>query len=205
MPSNSPVCAVLMAGGQSRRMGGGDKCLRDLAGQPLLSYIVDTAKSQADRVIINANGDPSRFDTFGLTVVPDVVEGNVGPLAGVLTGLMWARQHMPDCQWVASLPCDAPFAPKNLVDRFLAAIDEVNADMACASSGGRDHPVFGLWPVRLAGALSDAIREDGVRKVDEWTGRYPLARAIWETNPVDPFFNVNRPDDLAVAEALLTN
>jgi len=115
----------------------------------------------------------------------------------------WARDNAPGCDWVASFACDAPFAPADLVARLLEAVTSMDADMACAASGGRDHPVFALWPVRLAGALREAVVDRGVRKVDVWTGEYRLARAEYGTDPVDPFFNVNRPDDLAAAEALL--
>jgi molybdenum cofactor guanylyltransferase len=197
------VCALLLAGGQSRRMGGGDKCLLALAGRPLLARIVDIMAPQAGPIVLNANGDPARFARFGLPVAPDVVEGFAGPLAGVLTGLEWARDNAPGCGWVVSAPCDAPFLPADLVARLQAAVADEGADMACAASGGRDHPVVGLWPVRLAADLRRAVEEEGVRKVDAWTGRYRLARVSFDAEPVDPFFNINRPEDLEAAEAAL--
>ena len=122
-----------------------------------------------------------------------------------MTGLEWAKANAPECRWVASFACDAPFAPHDLVSRFLAAIDSDGAELACASSGGRDQPVFGLWPVRLADDLRAAVIDEGLRKVDVWTARYKLARVDWPLEPVDPFFNVNRPDDLDAAETLLAN
>lgn len=203
MQPHPDVCALLLAGGQSRRMGGGDKCLLPLAGQPILARIADIVRPQAGPMVLNANGDPARFARFGLPVAPDVVEGFAGPLAGVLTGLEWARDHAPGCGWVVSVPCDAPFLPADLVARLQAAVADEGADMACTASGGRDHPVVGLWPVRLAADLRRAVEEEGVRKVDAWTGRYRLARAEFPADPVDPFFNVNRPEDLAAAEAAL--
>jgi molybdopterin-guanine dinucleotide biosynthesis protein A len=199
------VCALLLAGGQARRMGGGDKCLMALGGRPLLSRIIDIVKPQVGTMVLNANGDPARFDSFGLPVAPDVVDGFAGPLAGVLTGLAWARKNAPGCTWVISVPCDAPFMPGDLVARLLSAVAAEKADMGCASSGGRDHPVVGLWPVALADDLRHALVEEDIRKVDLWTGRYRLARAAFDTDPVDPFFNINRPDDLAAAEALLAS
>ena len=152
--------------------------------------------------MLNANGDPARFADYDLPVATDVVDGFAGPLAGVLTGMEWARDNAPDCPWVASFACDAPFAPSDLVARLMGAMKAENADMACASSGGRDQPVFGLWPVRLAGDLREALVDEDIRKVDLWTARYRLARHDWATEPVDPFFNVNRPEDLERAEAL---
>ena len=203
--SNSSVCGLLLAGGQSRRMGGGDKCLRRLGGQTVLARILHIVRPQVGPLVLNANGDGARFADYDLPVASDVVDGFAGPLAGVLTGLEWALANAPECQWLARFACDAPFPPRDLVSRFLAAVAKENADMACATSAGRDQPVFGLWPVRLADDLRAALVEEDIRKVDVWTARYRLARADWPTQPVDPFFNVNRPDDLDAAETLLTD
>ena len=196
-----PVAGVVLAGGQSRRMGGGDKCLRPLAGRPLLAHVIERVRPQVGPLVLNANGDPGRFAAFGLPVIADAAGDHAGPLAGVLTGLEWAAANAPDCAWVASFPADAPLLPPDLVARLLAAAEA--GDMACAASGGRAHPVVGLWPVRLAGALRRALVEEGVRKVDRWTGRYRLAQAEFAASPHDPFFNVNAPGDLAQAERLL--
>lgn len=199
------VCGLLLAGGQARRMGGGDKCLQMLGGQTLLARLVATLRPQVTALVLNANGDSARFSGHDLPVAADVVDGFAGPLAGVLTGLEWARDHAPECGWVVSVACDAPFAPGDLVKRLLMAVIDGDADMACASSGGRDHPVFGLWPVALADDLRSALVDEDIRKVDLWTARYRMARADWPTEPLDPFFNINRPDDLATAEALLSS
>jgi molybdopterin-guanine dinucleotide biosynthesis protein A len=197
------VAGLLLAGGQSRRMGGGEKALMKLGGETLLARIVARVRHQVGPLVLNANGDLARFAGFGLPIAPDVVEGYVGPLAGVLTGLEWARANAPGCDYVASFACDTPFVPYDLVARLRLAMAESNADLACAASGGRVHPVFALWPVRLAGELRRAVVEEGVRKVDAWTARYRSARAEFPSDPIDPFFNVNAPDDMAAAEALL--
>ncbi len=205
MSHSGDIAGVILAGGQSRRMGGGDKCLRELGGATLLARVIERAAPQTGALMLNANGDAARFASFGLPVAADVIGGYAGPLAGVLTGLEWARDNAPGCDWLASFACDAPFMPGDLVARLMAAIGEDGADMACAASGGRDHPVFALWPVRLADDLRRAVVDDGVRKVDLWTGRYRLAHAEFACDPVDPFFNVNRPDDFARAETLLAD
>ncbi len=197
------IAGVLLAGGLSRRMGGGDKNLRTLGGRTILERIVATARPQVGALVLNANGDPARFAAFGLPVAADVVEGYAGPLAGVLTGLEWVRANAPEAVWLASFATDAPFIPGDLVDRLVRAVEAEGADLACARSGGQDHPVFGLWPLRLADDLRRAMVEDGVRKVDAWTGRYRLAVAEFGVEPVDPFFNTNRPEDLEEAERLL--
>ena len=151
--------------------------------------------------MLNANGDPARFRHFGLPVAADVVEGFAGPLAGVLTGMTWARAERPDLPWIATIATDTPFFPRDLVARLLAALERDGADLACAASAGRAHPVFGLWPVRLAADLRRAMVADGVRKVDVWTARYRLVQVDFPARPVDPFFNANAPDDLAAGRA----
>ncbi len=197
------VCGVLLAGGQSRRMGGGDKCLQRLSGQTLLARIIQIAQPQVATLVLNANGAADRFSEYDLPVVPDVTEGFAGPLAGVLSGLEWAQRNATECRWVASFSCDAPFAPPDLVRRCLSAVNLEQADLACATSGGRDQPVFGLWPVALSSDLRAAVIDENLRKVDIWTARYKLARVDWPTEPVDPFFNVNHPEDLAKAQTLV--
>ena len=197
------LVGLLLAGGQSRRMGGGDKTLRSLGGIPLLEHVIERLRPQVDTLVLNANGDPSRFAKFGLPVVADSVLGFAGPLAGVLAGLEWAAAHRADCPLVVSVATDAPFLPPDLTSRFIEAIERDAADLACAASDGRSHPVFGLWPVRLRNDLRRAVVEEGIRKVDQWTARYRLVTVSFLIDPIDPFFNANRPEDLATAEALL--
>ncbi len=201
--TDTPIAGVLLAGGLSRRMGGGDKALLELGGETILARVIARTRPQVRALALNANGDPARFADYRLPVVADVVEGFAGPLAGVLTGMIWAREQAPDCVWLASFATDAPFLPADLVARLVAAVERDAADMACAASGGRSHPVFGLWPLRLTEDLRRAVIDEGVRKVDVWTARYRLAVADFTAEPVDPFFNANRPDDLAEAERLL--
>jgi molybdopterin-guanine dinucleotide biosynthesis protein A len=196
------IAGVVLAGGLARRMGGGDKGLRLLGGKSILERIVERARPQVAALALNANGDAARFRAFGLPVRADAISGYAGPLAGVLTGMEWARDALPDARWLASFACDAPFFPLDLVSRLRAAADAAHADMACAKSKGRTHPVFGLWPVALAAELRRAM-EEGVRKVDAWTARYKLVEVEFPSEPVDPFFNANAPEDLAEAEALL--
>ncbi len=200
---SSDVVGVLLAGGQSRRMGGGDKCLRTLGGESLLCRVIAQAQPQVGQLILNANGDPSRFVEFCLTVVTDVVPGFHGPLAGVLTGMEWTMTHVPQANWVATFATDAPFFPTDLVEKLAAGIESGKAQLACAKSGDRTHPVFGLWPLTLAGDLRTALVEEELRKIDAWTARFNLVEVPFPTDPFDPFFNLNRPEDLAEAERLV--
>lgn len=196
------VAGVLLAGGRSQRMGGGDKCLRSLGGRPILAHVIERARPQVASLVLNANGDPQRFASFGLPVVPDGIAGFAGPLAGVLAGLDWTAEHMPDATHVASFATDAPFLPRDLVAALRDGMRQGIYDLACAASDGRAHPVFGLWPLTLRGDLRQAL-EGGVRKVDQWTGRYRLIEVEFPAAPVDPFFNANRPEDLEEAERLV--
>jgi molybdenum cofactor guanylyltransferase len=198
-----PTLGVLLAGGLARRMGGGDKPLRAIAGRTILERVVERVAPQCSGLVLNANGDPARFAALGLTVVPDPVPDFAGPLAGILAALDWAAEHRPGIAWVASVAADTPFLPRDLVSRLHAAREAAGTPLACAESGGRAHPVNALWPVRLREDLRGALLDEGLRKIDLWTARHGIAAAAWATDPVDPFFNANTPDDLAAAEAVI--
>ena len=205
MPTD--VAGVLLAGGQSRRMGGGDKCLRPLGGEPILGHVIRRAEPQVSALMLSANGDPARFRDYGLPVVADVIlddsGGSAGPLAGILSGLRWAAASAPACRWLASFPTDAPFMPRDLVARMAAALEAEGAEMACAASAGRANPVVGLWPLCLVDELERAMVEEAMRKIDIWTARYRLTQVEFGADPLDPFFNTNRPEDLEEAERRL--
>lgn len=196
------VVGCILAGGLARRMGGGDKGLIELGGRLVLDHVLQRFKPQVSKIILNANGEPERFSSYALPVVPDTVEGFAGPLAGVLAGLTWASEHAPNAQWVATAATDTPFFPTDFVARLMTAIQDNDADMACACSGGRNHPVFGLWPVKLRHDLQHALVNDDIRKVDLWTARHKLVAVSFDDQAHDPFFNVNRPDDLNEAERI---
>ncbi len=193
---------VILAGGQARRMGGGDKGLLTLGGQTLLQRVIDRLEPQVAEVALNANGDASRFDEFGLPVLADTVSGFVGPLAGVLAGLDWAaeREH----SHIVTAAADTPFFPCDLVPKLLlnAQTPIVLAATPDPERGMSRHPTFGLWPVDLRDDLRNALT-DGVRKVVQWTDRHGTSIAPFSADPFDPFFNVNSPEDMAAAEALL--
>lgn len=203
MIAKQDVVGVLLAGGQARRMGGGDKCLKLIGDKPILSHIIDRLSSQVSTLVLNANGDTTRFAEFNLPVQADSIDGFAGPLAGVLTGMDWARENAPRCDWILSVPTDAPFLPVDLGDRLRAAINTENSHMARAASGGRAHPVVGLWPVALRDDLHAAMTKEDIRKVDRWTARFSVSDVDFSTTPIDPFFNANSPEDIAKAESLL--
>jgi molybdopterin-guanine dinucleotide biosynthesis protein A len=196
------IAGVLLAGGQSRRMGGGDKCLLPLGRRPILAHVIERARPQVSALVLNANGDAARFREFDLPVVPDSIAGFAGPLAGVLAGLDWAAGAVPGVSHLASFATDAPFLPRDLVPRLMAALGNGRFELAAAASLGRTHPVFGLWPIGLRDALRRALVDESLRKVDVFTARYPLAVVDFPVGEVDPFFNTNHPDDLEAAQLL---
>src|SRR5690349_20697036 len=163
------VPGVLLAGGLARRMGGGDKPMRKIAGRTILQRVIDRLAPQCSGLIINANGDPTRFAAFGLPVIADDVADYPGPLAGILAALDWTAANRPDAQWVLSSAGDCPFLPRDLVTRLAQARAAKNAELAVASSGGQTHPVIGLWSVRLRNELRQALVVEDVRKIDRWT------------------------------------
>jgi molybdopterin-guanine dinucleotide biosynthesis protein A len=196
------IPGVVLAGGLARRMGGGDKPLREIGGETILARVIKRLKPQCECLLLSANGDPLRFAPFGLPVIADAVKHHPGPLAGILSGLDWAAVHRPDAQWILSAPADCPFLPRDLVVRLREAVSAQNADLAVAASRGRSHPVIGLWKAGLRDALRQALVDEGLRKVEAWTQRYRVATVAWPAEPLDPFFNANTVQDLAEAERL---
>jgi molybdopterin-guanine dinucleotide biosynthesis protein A len=201
--SEPPVCGIILAGGLARRMGGGDKPLKEIAGKPILAHVIERLQPQCARVVLNANGDPARFASFGLPVVADDVPDFAGPLAGILAGLDWIAANARDCQCAISVAADTPFIPRDLVRRLQAARLGEACDVAVAASGGRTHPVIALWPVTIRNQLRRALVDESERKIDRFTARYQAAQVSWPNEPYDPFFNVNETSDLTAAEAML--
>jgi molybdopterin-guanine dinucleotide biosynthesis protein A len=203
MPTDkAATIGIVLAGGLARRMGGGDKPMRSIGGRTILDHVIGRLEPQCEALVLNANGDPARFARFALPVIPDTVGDYPGPLAGVLAGLDWAAANRPDAEWVVSVAGDCPFLPRDLVARLHEARAAEHAQLAVAASGGRTHPVIGLWSVGLREELRQALVGEGIRKIDRWTARYRLATVSWPTEPVDPFFNANTVEDLAEAERL---
>lgn len=194
------IVGILLAGGLSRRMGGGDKNRLLLNGKPILTHVIDRVRPQVSSLVLNANGDPERFAQFGLPVAADVVDGHAGPLAGILTGMDWAARNVPACRWIATFPTDAPFLPTDLVEKLFAELSRQDAELACAVSDGRTHPPIAVWSVGLREALRTAMLEEDMRKIDRWTARHDIVHVEFDAAGVDPFFNVNKPENLEEAE-----
>lgn len=206
MPTD--VLGVILAGGQATRMGGGDKGLLDLGGRPILAHVIDRLAPQVGAMALNANGDPARFEAFGLPVLPDPIPGFAGPLVGVLAGLDWAAGQ--GAETIVTVAADTPFFPTDLVTHLrkqasgmahplvLAATPRGQAETKSMSGSGLiRHPTFGLWPTALRHDLRAALM-DGLRKVVLWTDKHGGREAVFD-DALDPFFNVNTPEDLDAA------
>jgi molybdopterin-guanine dinucleotide biosynthesis protein A len=196
--------AVILAGGRATRMGGGDKGLLPLGDRFLIEEVIDRIAPQVSSIALNANGEPSRFAQFGLPVLADSVDGFVGPLAGVLAGLDWAAEN--GHANIVSVAADTPFFPRDLVAQLIASTKMEGVGISLAATidpvkGQLRHPTFGLWPVSLRDDLRTAL-QGGLRKVVIWTERHGAASTVFDQSGVDPFFNVNTPEDLALAQRM---
>lgn len=203
-PDSKKVAGVVLAGGRAQRMGGRDKALLPLAGKPMIARVIDRLAPQVAAVAINANGDPARFSRFAEAVFADVVDGYLGPLAGILSALRWAENEAAGYTRIVTVAADTPFYPKDLVAR-LAESATGGETIVIARSNGNPHPVFALWPVSLANDLAGWLERGETLKARAWAESHDLAYCDFpqRADGVDPFFNVNTPDDLAAAEALL--
>jgi molybdopterin-guanine dinucleotide biosynthesis protein A len=203
MSDHDRTLGLILAGGKARRLGGEDKALLALGGEPMLARVIERLAPQCGTLVLNANGDAARFASFALPVVADERQDFSGPLAGLLAGLEFCVRALPEATHVVSLPADTPFAPQDLVARLHEARRSFGAEIAVARSGDHEHHLAALWPVTIAGALRDALHKAVARKVGSFAARFKLVHADWPVAPFDPFFNVNTPEDLARAEAIL--
>lgn len=199
------VVGVILAGGKSSRMGGGDKSLLDLGGQTVLSRVIDRLEEQVDTIVLNANGDALRFEEYGLPVISDSIDGFAGPLAGVLAGMDWGYGHGAD--YILTVAADTPFFPTHLLLGLQMARESKNSPLVMAMTPDPKrkfarHPTFGLWSVDLREDLRQALN-DGARKVIQWTKPHGCAEMVFDFDGVDPFFNVNTPDDMVAAKEML--
>lgn len=196
---------IILAGGQARRMGGGDKGRLKLGAKSLLERVLSRLELQVSSIALNANGNAERFSDLGLAVVADSINGYTGPLAGVLAGLDWAQSNGDNL--IVTVAADTPFFPLDLVSQLMKVGNGMTAPLVLSATRDRSgniwhHPTFGLWPVSLRNDLRDSL-EAGLRKVVDWTEKHQAREVVFETVPFDPFFNINTPKDLNLAEQLL--
>jgi molybdopterin-guanine dinucleotide biosynthesis protein A len=203
----SRIAGVILAGGRSRRMGGGDKALMPLAGTPMIAHIAGRLAPQVGAAVIVANGDVTGLRPLGLPIVTDAVGDYSGPLAGLLSGMIWAREHRPEAQWIATTPCDTPFLPEDYVGALRQAAGDRAEAIAIAASESGSHFASGLWPMVLQKDLAASL-EAGEHRMHRWIERHANHLASFPTvtagaHRIDPFFNVNTREDFAMAETIM--
>lgn len=191
-----PGC--ILAGGQSRRMGGGDKFLLPLGETSILAHVIAALRPQTSALLINSNSGPDLFAGIGLEVRADSMPGRLGPLAGICTAMLWAREGGADA--VLTVPADTPFLPPDLVARLTGA--RAPSQAAIAARGGELHPVIGLWPCALAETLQTTLAE-GRYRVRDFLARISYTDVAFEAGNIDPFTNINTPEDLQRARVTM--
>ena len=199
--SEDNILGAILAGGQSKRMGK-DKLFLEFNNKKLIEHTIDKVKKYLKRVIIITNQDNEFFSKNNLTTVRDCIEGQLGPLVGILTAMKWAKENLSKCSWVATFPCDTPFFPESIIESFIKESEKKESLILCASSHGRKHNIFGLWSLDLYDKLKDDLINKKVRKVQDWTEKNKIKNLEFKFKDYDPFFNINTEEDLEFAKKL---
>ena len=199
--SEHNILGTILAGGQSKRMGK-DKLFLELNNKKLIEHTLDKVKKYLKKIIIITNQENKFFFENNLTTVKDCVEGQLGPLVGILTAMKWAKENLSKCSWIATFPCDTPFFPESIIKRFIEESEKKESLILCASSHGRKHNIFGLWSLDLYDKLKDDLINKKVRKVQDWTEKNKIKNLEFEFKDYDPFFNINTKEDLEFAKKL---
>ena len=199
--SEHNILGAILAGGQSKRMGK-DKIFLEFNNKKLIEHTIDKVKKYLKEVIIITNQDNEFFSKNNLTTVKDCIEGQLGPLVGILTAMKWAKENLNKCSWIATFPCDTPFFPESIIKSFIEESEKKESLILCASSHGRKHNIFGLWSLDLYDKLKDDLINKKVRKVQDWTEKNKIKNLEFEFKDYDPFFNINTKEDLEFAKQL---
>ena len=200
--SENNIVGAILAGGQSKRMGR-DKPFLMFDSKALIEHTIDKIKKYLKKIIIITNQNNEFFTKNKLVTVKDCIEGQQGPLVGILTAMQWAKKNFPQCDWVATFPCDTPFFPESIIKKFIEESEENESLLLCASSHGRKHNIFGLWSLKLYDKLYDDLINGKVRKVQDWTKKHKVKNLELKFKDYDPFFNINTREDLEFAKKII--
>tara|TARA_Y100001970_G_scaffold267688_1_gene358005 strand:+ start:384 stop:1007 length:624 start_codon:yes stop_codon:yes gene_type:complete len=201
--SEDNILGAILAGGQSKRMGK-DKLFLELNDKKLIEHTIDKVKKYLGKVIIITNTENEFFTKNNLVTVKDCIEGQLGPLVGILTAMKWAKENLNKCFWIATFPCDTPFFPENIIKSFIEESKKKESLIMSASSHGRKHNIFGLWSLDLCDKLENDLINKKVRKVQDWTEKNKIKNLEFKFKDYDPFFNINTEEDLELAKKLGT-
>ena len=195
------ILGVILAGGKSKRMGK-NKLFLKLNNIELIDHTIQKVKKSLKELIIITNQENEFFVKNNLTTVKDCIDGQLGPLVGILTAMKWAKENYPSCSWIATFPCDTPFFPEAVILQFIKESKKKESLILCASSHGRKHNIFGLWSLDLYDKLYDDLVNNKVRKVQDWTKANNIKNLEFKFKDYDPFFNINTVEDLEFAKKL---
>ena len=201
--SEHNILGAILAGGQSKRMGK-DKLFLEINNKKLIEHTIDKVKKYLKEVIIITNQDNEFFSKNNLITVKDCIEGQLGPLVGILTAMKWAKENLTKCSWIATFPCDTPFFPESIIRSFIKESEKKESLILCASSHGRKHNIFGLWSLTLYDKLYEDLTKNNIRKVQDWTEKHQIKNLEFDFKTYDPFFDINTPEDLKRATELYT-
>ena len=201
---NNDLCAVILTGGRSSRMGGGIKSLKKFNNKYIFDRIFENLQTQVDKVIINSNDSENLFVKYNVEVIKDSLEGFLGPLAGLHATLEWLNKNAPYINWLVTVPGDTPFIPKNLVEKLLDKVKNSNHKIVLARSNGKTHPIIGIWHSNLLESLKNSL-DSGNRKIMDWASQHSLEYVEFTNSKYDHFFNINCNEDLVEAEEIENN
>jgi len=202
--SEHNILGAILAGGKSKRMGK-DKLFLELNNRMLIEHTINKVEKYLKDIIIITNQKNEYFSKKNLTTVDDCIEGQLGPLVGILTAMKWAKENLKECSWVATFPCDTPFFPETVIKKFIEKSKKKDSLLLCASSHGRKHNIFGLWSLDLYEKLKDDLINNKIRKVQDWTEKHKITNVEFDFKEYDPFFNINTLDDLETAKKIVKN
>jgi len=202
--SEHNILGAILAGGKSKRMGK-DKLFLELNNKMLIEHTINKVEKYLKDIIIITNQKNEYFSKKNLTTVEDCIEGQLGPLVGILTAMKWAKENLKECSWIATFPCDTPFFPETIIKKFIEKSKKKDSLLLCASSHGRKHNIFGLWSLDLYEKLKDDLINNKIRKVQDWTEKHKITNVEFDFKEYDPFFNINTLDDLETAKKIVKN
>ncbi len=202
--SEHNILGAILAGGKSKRMGK-DKLFLELNNKMLIEHTINKVEKYLKDIIIITNQKNEYFSKKNLTTVEDCIEGQLGPLVGILTAMKWAKENLKECSWIATFPCDTPFFPETIIKKFIEKSKKKDSLLLCASSHGRKHNIFGLWSLDLYEKLKDDLINNKIRKVQDWTEKHKITNVEFDFKEYDPFFNINTLDDLETAKKIVRN
>jgi len=200
--NDNNILAVILAGGKSKRFGE-DKNLAKLGSKSLIEHVVKKVRGKFKKILIIANRDIKIEQSKDVTIIPDCIEGNLGPLVGVLTAMKWAKNIKENYKWIATFPSDTPFFDISIVEQYKKEITTNNSALYFVRSNEKRHNIFGLWSIDLLDILENDLVKNNFRKVEDWANKIGVKTINIKFDKFDPFLNINTKEDLNKAEKIL--